>query len=252
MKICRFTTGGVTPRLGVVEGETVYEVSYGTGVPLVARDLSEITLLPPVTPGKVICVGLNYRDHAAEMQQELPEEPVLFMKPPSAVIGPGAPVICPEASRQVDYEAELAVIISKTARHIPASEAHRYIMGYTCANDITARDLQTKDSQWTRAKSFDTFLPLGPYLVSGLDPGNLAISLYLNGERKQHSTTARLIFSVSALVSFISAVMTLEPGDIILTGTPSGVGRLNPGDTVEVVIEGLGSLKNPVIQESRR
>ncbi|OAT85485.1 fumarylacetoacetate hydrolase family protein [Desulfotomaculum copahuensis] len=246
MKICRFTPGGVIPRWGVVEGETVYEVSYNHGGPLIAHDLSEINLLPPVMPGKVICVGLNYRDHAEEMRQDLPEEPVLFLKPPSAVIGPGKPVICPQTSRRVDYEAELAVVMSKTARCIPAADACRYILGYTCANDITARDLQAKDGQWTRAKSFDTFLPLGPYLVSGLDPDNLDISLYLNGERKQHSNTSRLIFTVPRLINFISSVMTLEPGDVILTGTPAGVGRLNRGDTVEVVIEGVGRLINPV------
>jgi len=249
MKLCRFKdAAGSSGRWGVVEGETVYAVqSEKDALPVAAaRRLDEITLLPPVLPGKVICVGLNYRDHAEEMKLAIPDEPVLFMKPPSAVIGPGAPIICPAGSRQIDYEAELAVVMGRTARNVTEEEAPRCVLGYTCANDVTARDLQAKDGQWTRAKSFDTFLPLGPYLVTDADPANLAVSLYLNGERKQCSSTARLIFNVPRLVSFISAIMTLEPGDVILTGTPSGVGRLRPGDTVEVVIEGVGRLANPV------
>ena len=189
---------------------------------------------------------LNYRDHAHELGLEIPEEPVLFLKPATTIIGPGESVICPRTSSRVDYEAELGVVVKDRTRNISPEEAPDHILGYTCANDVTARDLQKKDGQWTRAKSFDTFCPVGPWIETDLDPGNLLIQSYLNGERRQSSRTSQLIFSVHELVSFISGIMTLEPGDLIITGTPAGIGPMKPGDEIEVRIEGIGSLKNIV------
>ena len=208
--------------------------------------LAKVKMLAPCCPSKTVCVGLNYRDHAAELGLPIPEEPVLFIKPSSAVIGPGEDIICPPASSRVDYEAELAVVIGKTCHDIKESETGAYIFGYTCGNDITARDLQEKDGQWTRSKSFDTFLPLGPYIVKDLNPADLGISLRLNGKIKQSSSTRNLIFGVKKLVSFISCVMTLYPGDVIMTGTPSGIGPVTAGDKIEVEIEGIGVLANGV------
>lgn len=253
MKIGRFRRQKET-FYGLVEGDRVYAVAdpfqfpdqSPEPIPGSRFDLAELALLAPCRPGKAVCVGLNYRDHAQELGMTLPEEPVLFLKPSTAVIGPGEPIVCPPVSRQVDYEAELAVVIKKTAKNVREKEALDYVLGYTCANDVTARDLQKKDGQWTRAKSFDTFLPLGPYIVSEIDPGSQEVSLYLNGVLRQHSTTNQLIFSVPRLISFISSVMTLLPGDVILTGTPAGVGPVRPGDTVEVVVSGVGRLVNRV------
>ncbi|MGB9847038.1 MAG: fumarylacetoacetate hydrolase family protein [Desulfotomaculales bacterium] len=236
---------------GLVDGDRVYAIAdpflFPEPVPGDCFALAELELLAPCRPGKAVCVGLNYRDHASELGMPLPEEPVIFLKPSTAVIGPGEPIVCPPVSRQVDYEAELAAVIKKKARNVREEEALDYVLGYTCANDVTARDLQKKDGQWTRAKSFDTFLPLGPYIVSGIDPDSQEVSLYLNGVLRQHSSTSRLIFSVPRLISFISSVMTLLPGDVILTGTPAGVGPVQPGDTVEVVISGIGRLVNRVV-----
>ncbi|MHB8922819.1 MAG: fumarylacetoacetate hydrolase family protein, partial [Thermoleophilia bacterium] len=194
--------------------------------------------------GKIIAVGLNYRSHAAELGMPVPDEPVLFMKPPSAVIGPGETIILPPQSQQVDYEAELAIVIGRTVRGISVTEAPSAVLGYTCANDVTARDLQQRDGQWTRAKSFDTFCPLGPWVET--DPPSLqtAVELFLNGELKQSATIADMIFPPLQLVAFISGVMTLERGDIILTGTPPGVGPLQAGDEVMVRVSGVGELVN--------
>jgi len=208
--------------------------------------LWQLKALAPCRPTKAVCVGLNYRDHAGEFGLPLPEEPVLFMKPSTAVIGSGENIVYPPSSRQVDYEAELAVVMGRTTRKIKAGEAGAYILGYTCGNDVTARDLQRKEGQWTRSKAFDTFLPLGPYIVSDLDPGDLTVILRLNGEVRQYSSTRQMIFSVPELVSFISGIMTLNPGDVILTGTPSGVGPVAVGDRIEVEIEGIGVLINGV------
>lgn len=208
--------------------------------------LAIVKILAPCCPSKAVCVGLNYRDHALELGLHIPEEPVLFIKPSSTVIGPGEDIICPPASSRVDYEAELAVVMGKTCRNIKESETEEYILGYTCGNDITARDLQEKDGQWTRSKSFDTFLPLGPYIVKDLNPADLVISLRLNGKTKQNSSTRNLIFGVKKLVSFISGVMTLYPGDVIMTGTPSGIGPVAAGDKIEVEIQGIGVLVNGV------
>jgi 2-keto-4-pentenoate hydratase/2-oxohepta-3-ene-1,7-dioic acid hydratase in catechol pathway len=210
--------------------------------------LHDLSLLPPTIPTKIICVGLNYRDHAKELDMQIPDDPVIFLKPPSAVIGPYANIVYPDASKKVDYEGELGVIINKRCKNIRASEAISVILGYTCFNDVTARDIQKKETQWTRSKSFDTFAPVGPYIVDPeLDVSDLAIRTRVNGELRQDSTTANLIFDVPYLIEFISGIMTLEKGDIISTGTPPGVGELFIGDEVEVEIERVGSLKNSVV-----
>lgn len=212
--------------------------------------LDELQVLPPVLPGKIICVGLNYVDHAMELEMPLPDHPILFLKPPSAVIGHGDKIILPPESHQVDYEAELAVVIGKRCRNVPTDRAGDVIMGYTCFNDITARDIQRIDTQWTRAKSFDTFAPLGPFIVEPheVDPFNGYIRSRVNGKVKQDSGLNNMIFDVPALIEFISHIMTLEKGDVIATGTPSGVGELLPGDSVEIEIEGIGTLKNQVVR----
>lgn len=229
-------------KVTALEGEPYDKIEVSS----LSYDLEQLKIMAPCLPAKAVCVGLNYRDHAEELGQVLPEEPVLFMKPATSVIGPGDCIVYPPSSKRVDYEAELAVVIGKTCRKVRAEESDSYILGYTCANDVTARDLQKKDGQWTRSKSFDTFLPLGPYIVRGLDPGNLTISLYLNGNLRQKSSTNQLIFKVPELVSFISNIMTLYPGDIILTGTPAGVGPVIAGDKIDLEIEGIGRLTNSI------
>ncbi len=201
------------------------------------------------SPSKIVAVGLNYRDHAAEMKEALPDRPLLFLKPSTAVIEHGEPIIYPASTSELHYEGELAVIIKTRARHVTAADASLFILGYACANDVTARDLQRLDGQWTRAKSFDTFCPLGPRIVKDIDPGHLDITTRVNGVVKQHSNTSNLIFDVPALLSYISSVMTLLPGDVIITGTPHGVGPLQAGDEVEVEIEGIGILKNRIEKE---
>jgi 2-keto-4-pentenoate hydratase/2-oxohepta-3-ene-1,7-dioic acid hydratase in catechol pathway len=199
-------------------------------------------------PSKIICVGLNYRDHARELKMPIPEHPILFMKPPSALIYHNDPIIYPTQTKELHYEAELAIVIRDRIKNVKRKETLEHVLGFTCANDVTARDLQRKDGQWTRAKSFDTFCPVGPSLVWGVNPGKLDIKLYLNGELKQSSNTSNMIFPVDYLVSFISQIMTLEPQDIILTGTPPGVGPMKVGDVVEVEIEGIGKLTNKVVK----
>jgi 2-keto-4-pentenoate hydratase/2-oxohepta-3-ene-1,7-dioic acid hydratase in catechol pathway len=192
---------------------------------------------------------LNYGDHARELGFAIPGEPVIFLKPPTALAGPGDAIVYPHASSQVDFEAELGVVIKDRIRDVKPGDAYRHILGYTCVNDVTARDLQKKDGQWTRAKSFDTFCPVGPWVETDLDPGDLLVESYLNGERKQSSRTSQLIFGIDQLVSFISGIMTLCPGDLIITGTPAGIGPMQPGDEVEVRIEGIGRLRNSVIAD---
>ncbi|HDZ86384.1 MAG TPA: FAA hydrolase family protein [Actinobacteria bacterium] len=195
-------------------------------------------------PSKIVAAGLNYRDHAKELNMNIPDEPLIFFKPPSSVIGHEQNIILPDASKQIDYEAELAIVVGKQCKDISVSEAKNHIEGYTCANDITARDLQEKDGQWSRAKGFDTFTPLGPQVINDIDPTNLDIKLLLNGDIKQSSNTNQMIFDVFELVSFVSKIMTLFKGDIILTGTPPGIGPISSGDTIEVQIKGIGSLIN--------
>ncbi len=226
-----------TPFLGITEtGETLLQ--------------DEITLLAPCEPSKIVALGLNYRDHAAEFGHPVPEEPLIFLKPSTAVIGPEADIIYPRMSRRVDYEAELAVIIGKTAHRVAEDKALDYVLGYTCFNDVTARDLQKKDGLFTRAKGFDTFAAMGPWIETDIgDPDNVMVEAYLNGERRQHSSTSNMVFGVRHLISFISQVMTLLPGDVIATGTPSGIGPMRPGDVVEVRVEGIGTLRNRVLAE---
>ena len=197
-------------------------------------------------PTKIVLVGLNYKDHAEELGMPLPQEPILFMKPVTALIGPEESIIYPAQAKRVDYEAELAIIIKDVCKEIEPEVVMEHIEGFTCLNDVTARDIQKKDVQRTRAKSFDTFCPVGPEIVTDIDPDNLKIQSYLNGELRQDSNTANFIFTVSELVSFISHVMTLMPGDIIATGTPGGIGAMNKGDTIEIRIAGIGTLQNYV------
>jgi 2-keto-4-pentenoate hydratase/2-oxohepta-3-ene-1,7-dioic acid hydratase in catechol pathway len=200
-------------------------------------------------PSKIVCVGRNYVEHAAEHGVDVPERPLLFLKAPSALVGPGEAVILPAASQQVEHEAEVALVIGRRGRHIAEAGAWEHVLGVTCANDVTARDLQRADGQWTRGKGFDTFCPLGPWIVTNLgeaEAADLEISCRVNGEPRQRARSSQMVFSPSFLVAYISGIMTLEPGDLILTGTPSGVSRLHPGDEVEVVIAGVGRLSNPV------
>jgi 2-keto-4-pentenoate hydratase/2-oxohepta-3-ene-1,7-dioic acid hydratase in catechol pathway len=199
-------------------------------------------------PSKIIAVGLNYIDHAKEIKMPLPERPLIFMKPSTSIIGDGDAIVYPPDTKLLHYEGELAVVIKDKAKNVAKDDAARFIEGYTCANDVTARDLQAADGQWTRAKSFDTFCPLGPKVVSGIDPTKLSIVTRVNGAVKQESNTKNMVFDAFDLVSFISGVMTLLPGDVIITGTPAGVGPLEVGDTVEVEIEGIGVLKNRVVK----
>ena len=204
-------------------------------------------LLSPCLPSKIVAIGLNYRDHAEEVKLEIPKEPILFLKPSTSVIGPGEAIVYPKMSKRVDYEGELAIVIRKKAKAVPEEKAADYILGYTCLNDVTARDLQPKEGQWTLSKGFDTFAPVGPWIVTDIDPHHLEISTYLNGKRRQLSNTRNLIFGPEKLVSYISQVMTLLPGDVIATGTSSGIGKMAVGDRVEVVIERIGTLSNTLV-----
>jgi 2-keto-4-pentenoate hydratase/2-oxohepta-3-ene-1,7-dioic acid hydratase in catechol pathway len=226
---------------GLVEGDRIYFVDE----PGFAF-LSDVEILPPVRPGKIIALALNYRAHAVEMEKPLPSEPLIFLKPPSAVIGYGETILLPSMSRRVDYEGELGVVMGRRAQKVSYEEALDYVMGYTCFNDVTARDLQKKDGLFARAKGFDTFAAIGPWIETQLDPSSLSIRTRLNGGAVQDGNTSDMLFDVPALVSFISCIMTLEPGDVIATGTPPGVGPLSPGDEVEVEVEGIGRLLNPV------
>jgi 2-keto-4-pentenoate hydratase/2-oxohepta-3-ene-1,7-dioic acid hydratase in catechol pathway len=199
-----------------------------------------------VAPSKIVCVGRNYADHAKELGNEAPAEPIIFLKPPSSVLAPGGRIVRPPQSQRVDFEGELALVIEREARNVPAADWRDYVAGFTCANDVTARDLQKKDVQFTRGKGFDTFCPIGPWIETDLDPSSLRIVTRVNGETRQDGKTSQMIFSCGVIIAFITAVMTLLPGDVILTGTPAGVGPLEGGDTVEVEIEGIGTLRNVV------
>jgi 2-keto-4-pentenoate hydratase/2-oxohepta-3-ene-1,7-dioic acid hydratase in catechol pathway len=213
------------------------------------EEIAPSRFLPPVSPSKVVAIGLNYRDHAAEMNKPLPAEPLMFLKPSTAVIGHGDAIRLPPGAGRVDHEAELGVVIGRRASRVSASNALQCVLGLTCLNDVTARDLQRKDVQYTRGKGFDTFAPIGPCIAMGLDPAALDIEGWVNGEKRQASNTSQLIFSVAEIIAFVSGVMTLLPGDVIATGTPSGVGPLQVGDRVTVKIEGVGELSNPVAGE---
>ena len=213
--------------------------------------LSDATLLAAVRPSKIVCIGRNYREHAAELGHDVPAEPLMFLKPPSSLLAPGGTILRPKISERVDHEGELGVVIGKKCRHVGADEDVRpYILGYTCVNDVTARDLQFKDGQWTRGKGFDTFCPVGPVVASGLDPwAGVGVEAWVNGEVRQKSNTTEFIFALDAVIRHIAQVMTLFPGDLIATGTPSGVGPLVAGDKVEVKVDGVGILSNPVADE---
>ena len=251
MKIVRIKSGDdIVYGVADAEGVLVYR-----GTPFVAWEPTEIvvpwssvTLLSPVIPTKVMCVGKNYEDHASEMDGEVPEEPLIFMKPATSVIGSNANVIHPKQSSEVHHEAELAVVISKPARNVKAEDVSQYIFGYTAANDVTARDLQRKDGQWTRAKGFDTFCPLGPAIETELDPlERLAVICKVNGEVRQAGFTSDMVFGVAEILEYITAFTTLLPGDVVLTGTPSGVGKVDPGDVMEVEVDGIGVLTNRLV-----
>jgi 2-keto-4-pentenoate hydratase/2-oxohepta-3-ene-1,7-dioic acid hydratase in catechol pathway len=250
MRFVRYQQGKEPPRYGWVYEDQVGPLEgslFGDYRRLDADiPLRKVRLLAPVLPSKIITVGRNYVEHTREMEVDVPEIPLLFLKPPSSVIGSGAPVLLPPQSKQVEHEAELAVVISKTGRWIHPEEAPDYILGYTVANDITARDLERSDLQWTRAKSFDTFCPLGPWIETELDPADVLITCRVSGELRQMASSREMVFNIPQLVAFISAVMTLEPGDVIMTGTPAGVGPLRDGDVVEAEVEGIGTLRNPV------
>ncbi len=252
MKIVRIKAGDdIAYGMADAEGVLVYR-----GSPFVAWEPTEavvpwdvVQLLSPVLPTKVVCVGKNYSDHVDEMDGDVPDEPLIFIKPATTVVGQNASVVYPKQSKEVHHEAELAVVLSKVARHIKAEDASQYILGYTAANDVTARDLQNKDGQWTRSKGFDTFCPLGPAIETELDPlERLAIICKVNGEVRQAGFTSDMVFGVAEILEFVSSVMTLLPGDVILTGTPAGVGRVVPGDVMEVEIDGIGSLVNRVVE----
>jgi 2-keto-4-pentenoate hydratase/2-oxohepta-3-ene-1,7-dioic acid hydratase in catechol pathway len=229
-----------------IEGSVFGDFKVGTRpVPIGA-----VSLLPPVEPTKIVGVGRNYREHSQELGNPVPSEPLLFLKPPTAVIGPNGTILYPKTAGRVDFEGELAVVIKKEARNVgDADNPEDYILGYTCINDVTARDLQAKDIQFTRAKSFDTFAPVGPCIATGLGHANLTVKTFLNGRLKQSSSTRHLIFPVPFLIRFISGIMTLCPGDIIATGTPAGVGPMEPGDRVDVQIESIGTLSNTVVRD---
>lgn len=256
MRIVRCLIDG-RARFGVLKEDTVYILKRSPFISLAhsnrlpdaeesAYRLDKVKLLAPCVPSKVVCQGLNYRSHIPELGFTEPAWPLIFIKPSTALIGPGEAIILPRFSTRVDYEGELGIVIGRKARDVAESRAGDYILGYTCFNDVTERDQQKADVQWTRAKSYDTFAPLGPWIETELDPADLKVETYLNGERRQSGRTSQLIFGISRLVSFISGVMTLLPGDVIATGTPSGVGPMAPGDVVEVTIDGVGTLRNTV------
>jgi 2-keto-4-pentenoate hydratase/2-oxohepta-3-ene-1,7-dioic acid hydratase in catechol pathway len=254
MIYCRFQSGDVQG-YGVVEDHQVWEIApdYFSTYERTGRSfpMQDARFLAPCKPSKIIAVGLNYKDHITEFgRTEIPEEPVLFLKAPTALIGPDDPIRIPEGVGQIDYEAELAVVIKKSGKNIPETIALEYVLGCTCLNDVTARELQKKDKQWTRAKSFDTFSPIGPWIADGLPLQNLRVEAYLNNKPVQAGHTSQMIFPVAKLVSFASRVMTLNPGDVLSTGTPMGVGPIKAGDLIEIFVEGVGKLRNPVKAES--
>jgi 2-keto-4-pentenoate hydratase/2-oxohepta-3-ene-1,7-dioic acid hydratase in catechol pathway len=257
MKICRYVmreaaaSGPADSRYGLIEGVNVMEISGAPwgAVSLGSRSsrLAEVRLLAPVEPSKIVCIGRNYAAHAAELGNEVPKEPLMFLKPPSSVIGPQEAIVLPKYSQRVEHEGELALVIGRRCSQLSDDDdALSFVMGYTCLNDVTARDLQKSDVQFTRAKGFDTFCSVGPHIETALDPSNVLVETHVNGERRQSSVTSLMIYPAAFLVRWISRMMTLVPGDVIATGTPAGVGPLVAGDTVEVSVAGVGVLRNPV------
>jgi 2-keto-4-pentenoate hydratase/2-oxohepta-3-ene-1,7-dioic acid hydratase in catechol pathway len=253
MRFVRYLYGSDAPRYGWIYEDRIGPVD-GSPVGDYRRleadiPIEKVKLLAPILPGKIVCVGRNYVEHAKEQSAELPDVPLLFLKPLTSVIGPATPILLPPQSQRVDHEGELAVVIGQGGRWIPIERAMQHVFGYTCANDVTARDLQRRDGQWTRAKGFDTFCPLGPWIETELEYEDTLITCHVNQEMRQMASTNEMVFSVAQLITFVSSVMTLEPGDVLLTGTPAGIGPLEEGDVVEVNIDGIGALRNPVRKE---
>jgi 2-keto-4-pentenoate hydratase/2-oxohepta-3-ene-1,7-dioic acid hydratase in catechol pathway len=257
MKFCRFlppapsVSTSTTPLYGLLEGEQIREISgtpwgqWSRASPTWPR--ASARLLAPVEPGKVVCVGRNYAAHAAELGNVVPKEPLIFLKPPSAIVGPDEPIVLPPYSQRVEHEGELALVVGRRCAHLSdTDDPLSYLLGYTCLNDVTARDIQKNETQFTRAKGFDTFCPIGPHIETHLDPSNVLVETHVNGTRRQSGSTSLMIYPVKVLVRFISRMMTLFPGDVIATGTPAGVGPLTAGDVVEVSVAGVGALRNPV------
>ena len=257
MKFCRFSPvssrqkSSASVKFGLIEDDSIREISAAPWKEwkkgLRSLQLKDCSLAAPVLPSKIVCVGRNYAAHAAEFGHEMPKEPMIFLKPPSSVIGPGESIVLPKYSQRVEHEAELGLVIGKTCAHLKDGEDPlSYLLGYTCMNDVTARDLQKSDVQFTRAKGFDTFCPVGPHIETEIDPHNVLVEAHVNGTQKQSGNTSLMAFPVAFLVRWISRMMTLVPGDLIATGTPAGVGPLVAGDTVEVSVAGIGMLRNPV------
>lgn len=254
MRIVRYQIKNESPgygwiledKVGAIEGDIFGEYRrLETETPL-----SEVKLLAPAQPSKIICIGRNYVEHAKEHNVEVPKVPLIFLKPPSSILAPGETILLPSQSQQIEHEAELVVVLGKRGRHITPEQAQAYIYGYTVGNDVTARDLQKSDGQWTRAKGFDTFCPFGPWVDTDFDPSDAVVTCKVSGQPRQMASTRDMVFNVGQLIAFISSVMTIEPGDLIFTGTPAGVGPLKSGDTVDVEIEGLGKLSNPVAAQA--
>lgn len=253
MRIVRYQQKDEAPQYGWLLDDKIGEIDGDIFGRYRRRDASlpraEVKLLAPSQPSKIVCVGRNYVDHAKELGNEVPKVPLLFLKPPSSIISSGEAIVLPPQSAQVEHEAELVVVVGKRGRHVTTEEAKNYIFGYTVGNDVTARDLQKTDGQWTRAKGFDTFCSFGPWIDTDFDPSDAVVTCRVNGQMRQMASTRDMVFSVATLVAYISSVMTLEPGDLIFTGTPAGVGPLKPGDRVDVEIDGLGAISNPVKAE---
>lgn len=259
MRYCRFQSSD-GPHYGIIEPQAGRDLVVPIDNPFQSEPkrtgpgvaLAEVKLLAPVLPGKLVCVGRNYREHAKELGNPVPDELLTFLKPPSTVIGPGEKIVRPSITQRLDYEGELAIVVGKQCRHIRDDEdVRQYIRGFTCANDVTARDIQKKDNQWTRGKGFDTFCPVGPIVSDEIDPWKgVKVQTRVNGELKQDGNTNQFIFSIEQILRYITRVMTLFPGDLIPTGTPAGVGQIQAGDTVEVSVEGIGKLANPVVDEN--
>jgi len=255
MRIVRYQIEKEPPRYGWLLEDKIGDIEgdlFGEFRRLRAKTpLESVRLLAPAQPSKIVCVGRNYTEHAKEHDAEVPKVPLIFMKPPSAIINPRDAIILPPQSQQVEHEAELVVVIGKRGRNVPAEQARSHVLGYTIGNDVTARDLQKSDGQWTRAKGFDTFCPFGPWIDTDFDASDALITCKVSGQPRQMASTRDMVFSVATLVAFISSVMSLEPGDLIFTGTPAGVGPLKDGDVVEAEIDRLGVLSNPVVAEKR-
>ena len=250
MRFVRFQRGDESPRFGWLHEDKIGELEgdlFGAYKRLKAEiPLKEARLLAPSTPSKIVCVGRNYVEHAKELGNEVPKTPLIFLKPPSSIIAPGETIQLPPQSAQVEHEAELVIVIGKRGRNVTVESARDLILGYTIGNDVTARDLQKTDGQWTRAKGFDTFCPFGPWVDTDFDPADALITCRVNGQMRQLASTRDMVFNIGVLIAYVTSVMTLEPGDLLFTGTPAGVSQLNHGDTVEVEIDGLGLLSNPV------